>query len=348
MRSHKWFTPYLLVAPAVIWVLVFALWPFINTIFLSFTNARPLRAYGFVGLQNYINLFHDPQFGSAIWVSLAYAVICVPLLTILPLLLALLVRKKIPAIGFFRTAYYFPVIASVVVVGIIWSWLFQSRGIVNESLQMLGLTDRPVDFLVDPWKLVFCAVLLTTWKGLGYYMVVYLAALANMGKEVAEAAALDGAGWWRRLVSVVIPSVRGAMLLVSALICVAAIRVFSELYVLSNGTGGPGGQAQSVVMLIQRSGSGLNGNLGYASAMSVALFFLTIGPLLLVAYLNYGGSDQMKKFREERRNKKQLRAAKKAGKPVEVKDDHIDEADSTGASTVTAGMQSSQAMGRTE
>ncbi len=304
MRPHKWFTPYLLVGPAVLWVLVFALWPFINTIVLSFTNARPLRSYQFVAFENYVKMFHDPQFASTILVSAVYVVVCVPLLAILPLLLALLVHKNIPGIGFFRTAYYFPVVASVVVVGIIWSWLFNSRGIINESLQMLGWTDRPINFLVDQWKLIFCAILLTVWKGLGYYMVVYLAALANMGRDIAEAATLDGAGWWRRFVSVIIPQVRGAMILVSALICVSAIRVFSELYVLSGGTGGPGGRAQSIVMLIQRTGSGLNGNLGYASALSVALFVLTVGPLLLVAYMNYGGQERTEKRRERKAAKK--------------------------------------------
>lgn len=301
MRPHKWYTPYLLVFPAVLWVLVFALWPFLNTIILSLTNARPLRSYSFVAFDNYVKLFHDPQFAQTILVSVVYVVVCVPLLTFLPLLLALLVHKKIPGIGFFRTTYYFPVVASVVVVGIIWSWLFNSRGIVNEALQMSGLIDQPMNFLVDRWKLIGCAILLTVWKGMGYYMVVYLAALANMGRDVAEAATLDGAGWWRRFISVIVPSVRGAMILVSALICVAAIRIFSEIYILSGGTGGPGGKAQSIVMLIQRTGSGLDGNLGYASALSVALFFITMGPLLLVAYLNYGGRERLEKRREKRR-----------------------------------------------
>lgn len=307
MKPHKWFTPYLLVAPAVVWVVVFALWPFINTIFLSFTDARPLKSYGFIGLENFVKMFNDPQFTSAILVSLVYVVACVPVLTFLPLLLALLVHKRIPGIGFFRTTYYFPVVASVVVVGIIWSWLFNSRGIVNEALQMVGLTDQPINFLVDRWKLILCAILLTVWKGLGYYMVVYLAALANLGQDISEAATLDGAGWWRRLVSVVIPGVRGAMLLVSALICVSAIRIFSEIYILSGGTGGPGGKAQSIVMLIKRTGSGLNGNLGYASALSVTLFFLTVGPLLLVAFLNYGGREKLA-ARRQRKATARLRA----------------------------------------
>ncbi|WIK64070.1 carbohydrate ABC transporter permease [Gleimia hominis] len=308
MKTHRWYTPYLLAGPAVLWVLVFSLWPFINTIFLSFTNARPLRPAEFTGLENYANLFHDPQFGAALIVSLVYVVVCVPLLTFLPLLLAMLVQKKIPGIGFFRTTYYFPVVASVVVVGIIWAWIFNSRGIVNEALQMAGLVDQPINFLVDRWKLLLCSIALTVWKGMGYYMVVYLAALANLGREVQEAATLDGATWWRRFTSIVIPSVKGAMALVSALVCVAAVRIFSELYVLSNGTGGPGGLDQSIVMLIKRIGSGLNGNLGYASAMSVALFFLTVGPLLFVAYMNYGGKATIEKWRKDRQKKKRATA----------------------------------------
>lgn len=117
-------------------------------------------------------------------------------------------------------------------------------------------------------------------------MVVYLAALANVGNELHEAAAMDGANSWRRFCSVTVPGVRGAMFLVSALITVSGMRVFTELYVLSNGSDGPGGEASTLVMLVQQVGSGIQGRLGYASALSVVLFFLTIGPLLLVAYLN--------------------------------------------------------------
>ncbi|QWW19994.1 sugar ABC transporter permease [Schaalia sp. 19OD2882] len=298
MKSYRSYTPYLLIGPAVLWVVVFGLWPFANTIFLSFTDARPLQEVTIVGWANYERLFADPQFREALLISLLYAAACVPLLTILPLLIALLVVKKIPGIGFFRTTSYFPVVASIVVAGIIWSWLFDSKGIINESLQAMGLTDAPIHFLIDRWKLLGCAIALTVWKGLGYYMVVYLAALANMGTQIQEAAALDGAGWWRRLFSIVIPSIRSAMILVAALICASAIRVFSEIYVLSNGTGGPGGLDQSIVMLIKRVGQGLNGDLGYASAMSVVLFLLTLVPLLVVAYFNLDGRERLAKMRK--------------------------------------------------
>ncbi|MFT3798353.1 carbohydrate ABC transporter permease [Microbacterium sp.] len=286
MTSHKWYTPWLLVAPAVIWVLVFALWPFLNTIYLSFTNARPLRAGEFVGLDNYLKAFSDEQFGYALQTSLIYCVVCIPLLTILPLLVALLVEKAIPAITFFRTTFYFPVIASVVVVALIWTWLFDSRGIVNEAMAAFGWISKPLPFLVDRWLLLACSILLTVWKGLGYYMVVYLAALGNGTKELHEAASIDGAGSFRRFLSVTIPSVRGAMILIAALVAVSAIRVFTELEVLSKGTGGPGGQDMSIVMLIKMVGSGLNGNVGYASAISVILFLITVIPLAGIALAN--------------------------------------------------------------
>lgn len=286
MRSHRWFTPWLLLAPAVIWVLVFSLWPFINTVVLSFTDARPLQPVHPVGLEQYERLLTDEQFRYALVTCLIYVIVCVPLLTILPLLLALLVEKNIPGIALFRTTAYFPVIASVVVVALIWGWLFDSRGIINEGLQWMGITDQPIAFLVDRWWMLGVSILLTVWKGLGYYMVVYLAALGNVGKDLHEAAMLDGAGSVRRFISVTIPSVRGAMLLIAVLVAVSAMRVFTELDVLSNGTGGPGGYNMSIVMLIRQVGSGLNGNLGYAAAISVALFLLTLVPLVAIALMN--------------------------------------------------------------
>lgn len=306
MRSHRWFTPYLLVLPAVLWVVVFAIWPFLNTVILSFTDARPLRDPAFKGIENYTRMFGDEQFGYAVTTSLTYTVIAVPLLTFLPLLLALLVLKKIPGISPFRTTFYFPVIASVVVVGIIWMWMFDSQGLVNQTLQFLGLTDQPINFLVDRWLIILTAALLTIWKGLGYYMVVYLAALGSVDQSLYEAAALDGAGPVRRFWAVTVPGVRGAMLLVSALIAAAAMRVFSELYVLSNGTGGPGGQAQSLVMLIKQVGQGLNGQLGYASALSVALFVITMGPLVFVGYVQQGEA-----IRESLANRRKAKAFRK-------------------------------------
>ncbi len=193
-------------------------------------------------------------------------------------------QQKLPGIAFFRTAYYTPVIASAVVVGLIWTWILDDRGVVNEIVKALGGAGIPV--LTDRWLLLISAISLTVWKGLGYYMIIFLAALGNVGKDLHEAAALDGAGAVRRFWSVTMPGVRGTMTLVGILVCVSALRVFSELYILTNGTGGPGGQDNSLVMLIQQYARGFTGNLGYASALSLLLFVVTLLPMLALARMN--------------------------------------------------------------
>ncbi|MET8622580.1 sugar ABC transporter permease [Kitasatospora sp. NPDC004669] len=279
-------TPWLLAGPAIVWLAVFNLWPAVNTVILSFTNAKPLGGGQFTGLENYGRLLDDDQLADALLNSIVFMLVCLPLLTVLPLLLALLVQRRIPGITFFRTAFYTPVIASAVVVALIWGWVLDDRGLVNGLLQQSGLADSPVSFLTDRWLLLFSAIALTVWKGLGYYMVIYLSALANVPRDLHEAAAVDGASPVRRFWHVTLPGVRPTMVLISALISVSSLRVFSELYVLSNGQGGPGGRDMSVVMLIQMYSRGFNGHLGYASALSLLLFVITLGPMLFLMRLN--------------------------------------------------------------
>jgi multiple sugar transport system permease protein len=286
MTHQRWFTPWLLLAPAFVWLVTFNLWPSLNTVVLAFTNAKPLGGGHFTGFANFTRMADDGQLVDALINSVVYMLICLPLLTFLPLLLAVLVEKKLPGITFFRTAYYTPVIASAVVVGLIWGWLLNDRGLINGLAQQLRLADTPLHFLTDRWLLLLSAISLTVWKGLGYYMVIYLSALGNVGRELHEAAAVDGAGPVQRFRSVTIPGVRTTMLLVAILISVSALRVFSELFVLSNGTGGPGGQDMSVVMLIQMYTRGFTGHLGYASALSLLLFALTLAPMLLLLRVN--------------------------------------------------------------
>ncbi len=286
MKSHRSYTPWLLVLPALAVLGVFSLWPAVNTLLLSFTNVHTLTGGRFIGFANYSRLWHDPQIRDAIVNTLLYVAICVPLLTFLPLLLALLVQRTLPFMGFFRTVFYFPVIASAVTVALIWQWLLDDRGLVNGLAQQAGIIHRAVPFLEDRWLLLFSCIALTVWKGLGYYMVLYLSALGNVRRELHEAAAVDGAGQVRRFWHVMLPGVRGTTLLVSILIGVSAMRVFTELYILGGHTGGIGGQDVSLVFLIEQYGSGFDGQLGYASALSVVLFALTAVPLLVLARLN--------------------------------------------------------------
>lgn len=276
MTGRRWFTPWTFLAPALVVAVLFSIGPFVNTVVLAFTNAQALGGGHFTGLENFRRLASDSAFWQAFGNTALYVVVVVPALVVLPLLLALLVQRTVPGIGFFRSVYYSPVVASMVVVGLVWTWLLQTDGLVNWVLQSLRLVSEPVPFLTDSRLLLFSAMFVTVWKGLGYYMVVYLAALANVPKELHEAAEVDGAGSVRRLWSITVPTIRSTILLVAVLSAIAAAKVFAEIYVMSNGSGGPGGQSQSLVFRIRDVGLGLSGETGYASAMSLVLFLGTV------------------------------------------------------------------------
>ncbi|MEW2806420.1 sugar ABC transporter permease [Streptomyces massasporeus] len=273
-------SPWLFAAPGLLVTGAFVLYPFVSTLVNSFTDRRTLIPGRFVGLANFRELLHDDMFWTGLRNSTLYVLGVVPLLVVLPLLLALLVQKNVPGITFFRSAFYTPVVASIVVVGLIWVWLLDDRGLVNAMLETVGV--GRVGFLSDQWLLLMSAMAVTVWKGLGYYMIIYLAALGNVPRELHEAAAVDGAGAVRRFLSVTVPAVRSTMVLVGALSSVAAFKVFSEVYLLAGPSGGPAGEDTTLVMLVQRTGTGLTGRVGYASALSVVVFAVTVALMLLV------------------------------------------------------------------
>jgi putative chitobiose transport system permease protein len=283
-------TPWLFLLPGLAVTVLFTVYPFVNTAVLSFTDAKVLGGGAFTGLANFRKMLDDPMFWVALRHSALYVVGVVPFLVVLPLLVALLVQRHIFGMAFFRAAFFTPVVASIVVIGLIWTWLLDSRGLVNNVLTGLRVISSPIPFLTDQTLLLISAMLVTIWRGLGYYMIVYLAALANVPRELHEAAEVDGAGAVRRFFSVTVPIIRPTMILVGALSAVAAFRVFSEVYLLSGTSGGPAGQDTTLVMLIRQVGTGLSGNAGYASALSLVLFVLTLGLLLLTLRLNRSDS----------------------------------------------------------
>ncbi|MGW1025240.1 carbohydrate ABC transporter permease [Streptomyces sp. NPDC002577] len=284
---RRWWLPWLWTAPAVLCAVVFGVYPFFNTVLLSFTDAKPLGgAAGFVGLSNYTRMLDDSDFWLATRNSLLYALIVVPLMVLLPLILAVLVEKKLPGIGFFRSAFYTPVLASSVVVGLSWQWLLTDDGLVNTWLMKAHLIKEAIPFLSDSWLILLSAMGLTLWKGLGWYMVFYLAALGNVPQELHEAAAMDGAGAIRRFWYITVPGVRQAMMLVGTLTGIGSLRVFTEIYMLGGPTGGPGGADRTLPFYIRDVGlDPLSGNAGYGSAVSVALFAMTLGLTLLAQRL---------------------------------------------------------------
>lgn len=276
---------WIFIMPALLILGLFCIYPFAKTIMLSFTNARMLIPGHFVGFANYVKLFNDSRFVTAMTNSTLYVVCVVPFMVILPLILASLVTKNSAVIAFFRTTYYFPVVLSAVVVGLIWTNVLDTKGLINAVLHGMHVITQPIPFLTNRWLTLASAMIVTIWLGLGYYMIIYLSALASIDSSLYEAAQIDGAGPIRQFFMVTIPSVRSTMTLITLLSSIAAFRVFNEIYVITRGTGGAGGQDITMTMLIQQEGTGLNARTGYASAISVVLLlivgFLTIIQLVL-------------------------------------------------------------------
>ena len=280
-RKPRWFVPYLFVGGALALVLTMIVFPFFNTLVLAFTDATMLQPGHFIGLDNFSAILHDERFTTALFNSTLYLVCVVPFTVVLPLILATLVAGKGRLLGFFRTTYYLPVVMGAVAGGLIWTNLLEPYGLVNSVLQWLEVIGGPIPFMTDRWLLLISAMIVTVWMGMGYYMVIYLAALASIDPSLYDAAAVDGAGPVRQFLSVTVPGVRNTMALIAMFSSVAAFRVFSEVYILTGGTGGPGGSATTMTMLSQREGTGLQAQTGYAGAISLVMFVVLAALLVL-------------------------------------------------------------------
>lgn len=274
MIGRRWSTPWLFLLPALAILGVFLWGPALNTAVLAFSNTRSLGGGEFTGLENFSRLVADADFRNALGHSLLYVLVVVPLLVALPLLLAVLVDTKLPLNSFFRVVFFSPVVASMVVVALIWDWVLRSDGLFNYVLQRLQLINEPVGWLTDPQLALFSVMAVTVWKGLGYYMVIYLAGLQNVSRELYDASKVDGAGPIRRFRSITIPLLRPTMVLVGALASVSALKVFTEVFVLTGG--GPARASQTLVPYIYERGITPGLELGYASAMSLVLFLLVL------------------------------------------------------------------------
>ncbi|MDO4411511.1 carbohydrate ABC transporter permease [Cutibacterium sp.] len=227
-------------------------------------------------------MFGDSVFWNAVLNSIVYAIIVVPFMTMLPLLLGVLVKEHCPGIGIFRTLFYLPAISSLVVIALAWSAILKDNGLVNNFLVGSGLIDSPVPFLTGRWWLIISSCLITLWSGIPYYMLMYLAALANIDKSLYEAAAIDGAGAVRSFFTVTIPGVKIIMGLVSTLSTIGCLKIFTEVQLLSNGTGGVGGRSSTMTMYIRDIGLDPSyGSLGEGSASAVFLFVMTVGFIVI-------------------------------------------------------------------
>jgi len=269
----------LFVSPWIVGYCVFYLYPFLATFYYSLTRFTGIGNPVFTGLSNYSGLLHDVMFRTALFNTLYYTIIEVPFSTALALGLALLLNLKVRGQAVYRTLFYIPSIVPVVASSLIFVWIFQpSFGIVNSLLSDIHVTG-PAWFFSIAWsKPTF--ILLGLW-GVGQPMVIYLAALQGVPKEMYEVAALEGAGPWSRLRHVTIPMISPVILFNVILSLVLSIQYFTQAQVIESPPGSPGTSTMFyVTYYYQQAFQDLH--FGYASAMAFLLF---IGVLIVTVVL---------------------------------------------------------------
>lgn len=267
--------PYLFLTPNLLIFSIFIILPALIGIYYSFTNMT-LFTFGtpeFIGLDNYIELFKDEDFLAALINTVKLVLATVPLVFVVALALALLLVQPIKWVGFFRAVYYWPVMISAIVVGIIWHWILAGDySLYNATLGLFGI--GPVDTLINPrfawWSVVYAIV----WSRAGYYMIIFVAALLSIPTSLYEAADVDGASKIQKFLYVTWPSLRAARLMVFILVTMEIFKTYPLVVTLT--LGGPFGATEFTVQYIYETAF-QSYQVGYASAMSVImLLFVTL------------------------------------------------------------------------
>ena len=188
---HK-LTPYLFITPAAVLLILFFFLPFFQTLLLSFQSFDTnLYSPTFCGIENYSKIFHSQSFLKVIINTFLYMIIAVPILVILPIIIAIAINQKIRGISIYRVILYIPAVVSIVVAAIAFKWIYANDGLMNYFISILGI--NKIGWLTDPNIALFSVIALTIWKGLGYYSIIYLATLLTIPDSLYEAADIDGA-----------------------------------------------------------------------------------------------------------------------------------------------------------
>jgi putative chitobiose transport system permease protein len=267
-------TPYLFLVPAVALIGVFVVYPIVAVIYYSFTDYDIVRPPVWVGLANYIHVFADKTFWLALTHSIIY-LIATPILIVLSIALAIVVNRKLRGIQIYRALYFVPAVSGSIAIGLSWRFLFDRTGFINSILQSLGIIHDPIQWLATPSLVLPIAMLLTIWAGIGYYSVIFLAGLQNISEELYDAARIDGCNDLQKHWHVSLPGLRPQIVFVGVISSLAALKVFDEIYVLTNKTGGILDSGVTMVFYLWREAFQLQ-HAGYAAAIAIVLLAITL------------------------------------------------------------------------
>jgi putative chitobiose transport system permease protein len=270
LRQINW-TPYLFLIPALLVLGLTVFFPALQAFYLSFFTDYNMEGgtATWHGWGNFVRLSKDEVFLQTMRNTVFYLCGVVPILVFAPLLLAILVNQRLKGMSFFRAAYYVPVIISMVVAGIAWKFIYAENGLLNQLLKVVGIPAVP--WLTSPGLALASVMVVTIWKGLGYYMTIYLAGLQSIPADLYEAAAIDGSDRYTKHWDITIPLMRPYMLLVGVISAIAATKIFEEVYVMTQG--GPRNSSKTVVYYLYQQGMS-NLDQTYACTIGLVLFLI--------------------------------------------------------------------------
>lgn len=269
---------YWMIAPFYIFLLVFILMPIIFNLFFSFTNYN-LRNCEFVGFKNYLRLLSDETFLVSMKNTLVYTLFTLIFNMVLGLSAALAINKKLTGLKFFQTSFYMPYVTSMVGVSMIWLWMYDpSFGVFNQILNFFGIQMQ--QWLYDANLAMGCVILMSVWKSLGYFMVIYLAGLQSIPTYLYEAATIDGANAWKQFCTITLPMLQPITFFLFVTGIINCFKVFEQVQILTNG--GPMNTTTTIVHQIYNRGF-IEFQMGYAATLAIVLLVI----ICIVTLINF-------------------------------------------------------------
>lgn len=262
--------------PALTLIGIFNIYPIFKSLAMSFYEDYNIFTgeVGEYGLANFVEIFNDPSFFTAIGNTFLFVLGVVPLSIVLSLVIAVLLNRIKVLSSFFRSVYFLPFVTSTVAISIVWNWLYHTRyGLINYFLSFVGV--EPIAWLTDPDWALPALIIMSIWKGLGYNIILLLVGLNNIDKTYYQAARIDGAKSWQQFTNITVPLLSPYILLVSIIGVINSFKVFTEVYSLFSGRPGPAGSALTMVFYIYEKFY-TEYQYGVATAAGIVLFFIIL------------------------------------------------------------------------
>ncbi|MDH4439292.1 MAG: sugar ABC transporter permease [Rhizobium sp.] len=280
LRRYYDVNGWLFVAPAVVLISLFMLYPILRSLALSFYSGRGMMLK-FSGTGNLARLWNDPVFWQALENTVIFFIVQVPIMITMALILAAMLNNpKLRYSGLFRTMIFLPCVSSLVAYSILFKSMFSLDGVVNNVLLTIGFIGQPIEWLTDPFWAKVLIIIAITWRWTGYNMIFYLAALQNIDRSIYEAAKIDGVPSWGRFAFLTIPMLKPVILFTTITSTIGTLQLFDEVYNLTEGKGGPANATLTLSLYIYNLTFRFMPNFGYAATVSYVI-------VLMVAVLSF-------------------------------------------------------------